>query len=131
VREVTPAGRSIGFPAWSPDGKWIAAQERIEGATRLVILPAEGGEIRTLVSDPVESWANSWSPDGDRIVFAGLRNGVWNIYWVSRSTRKVHQLTHFTSQSAFVRYPTWSPRNDQVAFEYNELEANIYVGDLR
>jgi Tol biopolymer transport system component/DNA-binding winged helix-turn-helix (wHTH) protein len=131
VHQVTPAGRSIGFPVWSPDGRWIAAQERIQGSTRLVILPAEGGEIRTLVSDPVESWANSWSQDGDRIAFAGLRNGVWNIYWVSRSTGRVQQLTHLSSQSAFVRYPTWSPGNDQVAFEYNELEANIYVGDLR
>jgi Tol biopolymer transport system component/DNA-binding winged helix-turn-helix (wHTH) protein len=131
LHPATPAGRSIGFPAWSPDGRWIAAQERIQDSTRLVILPADGGEIRTLVSDPVESWANSWSPDGNRIAFAGLRNGVWNIYWVSRSTGGVHQLTHFTSQSAFVRYPTWSPRNDQVAFEYNGLEANIYVGDLR
>ncbi|HTS31364.1 MAG TPA: winged helix-turn-helix domain-containing protein [Bryobacteraceae bacterium] len=131
VREVTPPGRSIGFPAWSPDGRWIAAQERVQDATRLVILPAEGGEIRTLVSDPGESWANSWSPDGDRIAFAGLRDGVWNIFWVSRTTGAVHQLTHFTSQSEFVRYPTWSPRNNQVAFEYNALEANVYVADVR
>lgn len=131
VRQITPEGRSIGYPAWSPDGRWIAAQERIQGTTRLVVLPAEGGEIRTLVSDPVDSWANSWSPDGERIVFAGLRGGVWNIYWVSRSTGAIQQLTHFNSQSAFVRYPVWSPKNDQVAFEYNELSANIYVGELR
>jgi len=130
-RTITPAGRSIGFPAWSPDGRWIAAQERVQNVTRLVIVPADGGEIQTLVNDPVESWAHSWSPDGERIAFAGLRDGVWNIYWVSRSTRQVHQLTHFTSQSSFVRYPTWSPKNNQVAFEYNAFEANIYVGDLR
>jgi Tol biopolymer transport system component len=131
VRPITPAGRSIGYPVWSPDGRWIAAQERVRDGTTLVILPAEGGEIRTLVSEPVDSWANSWSPDGTRIAFAGLRNGVWNIYWVSRTTGELHQLTHLTSQASFVRYPTWSPKNDRLAFEYNAFEANIYVGDLR
>src|SRR5262249_34894858 len=94
IRPITPAGRSIGYPSWSRDGRWIAAQERVRDVTNLVILPAEGGEIRTLVSEPVESWANSWSPDGTRIAFAGLRDGVWNIYWVSRATGEVHQLTH-------------------------------------
>lgn len=131
VRDLTPIERNISFGCWSPDGRWIAAQERIRGRSTLVLVSVETGDIRTLVDVPGHSWAHDWSPDGDRIVFAGLRDGVWNIYWVSRSTSHVEQLTRFTSQSAFVRYPAWSPGNDQVAFEYNELAANIYLADLK
>jgi Tol biopolymer transport system component/DNA-binding winged helix-turn-helix (wHTH) protein len=128
---VTPAERSIGFGFWSPDGKWIAAAERIHGDSHLVILPAEGGEVKTLVDAPSQNFAYDWSPDGQRISFAGLRDGVWNVYWVSRSTGKVQQLTQFQSKAAFVRYPAWSPKGDQVVFEYNDTAANIYVGELK
>jgi Tol biopolymer transport system component len=83
-----------------------------------------------LVDSFEEAWPSEWAPDNDRILFAGQRNGVWNAYWVSKSTRKIVQLTHFDSKSAFVRYPSWSPRNNQVVFERNELTANIYIADL-
>ena len=131
VRDLTPLDRNISFGCWAPDGRWIAAQERIRGRSTLVLISVETGEIRTLVDEPGHSWAHDWSPDGDRIVFAGLRDGLWNIYWVSRSSGRIEQLTRFTSQSAFVRYPAWSPTNRQVAFEYNELAANIYLAELK
>jgi len=40
-------------------------------------------------------------------------------------------LTHFDTKSAFVRYPAWSPKGDQIVFERNDLVANIYVGELK
>jgi Tol biopolymer transport system component/DNA-binding winged helix-turn-helix (wHTH) protein len=131
VRELTPEGRSIGYPCWSPDGKWIAAEEQQHGRSSVVVFPAAGGEIRTVVNDAVHSWPHDWAPDSDRIVFAGQRGGVWNIYWVSRSTGRVEQVTRFTSQASFDRYPSWSPRGDQIVFEHNDLTANVYVADLR
>jgi Tol biopolymer transport system component len=131
IRDLTPADRNISFPCWSPDGRWIAAQERTQGRSTVVIIAVDSGEIRTLVNEPGHSWAHDWSLDGDRIAFAGLRDGVWNVYWVSRSTGHMEQLTRFTSQSAFVRYPVWSPKRDRVAFEYNELAANVYLAEVR
>ena len=56
---------------------------------------------------------------------------MWNIYWVSRNTGRVQQLTTFDKKLAFVRYPAWSPKGDQIVFERNDLVANIYVGELR
>ena len=41
------------------------------------------------------------------------------------------QLTHFTKQSGFVRYPVWSPKGDRLIFEHNDLTSNIYVADQK
>jgi Tol biopolymer transport system component len=131
VRAVTPAGRDIGFPVISPDGKWIAAEERVQGQARLVIFPIAGGEVRTLISDMTQAFPHDWSPDGERISFAGQKDGVGNIYWVSRASGQVRQLTNFDSKSAFVRYPAWSPKGDRIIFERNNVVANIYVGELK
>jgi Tol biopolymer transport system component/DNA-binding winged helix-turn-helix (wHTH) protein len=130
VRILTPAARNIGFPCWSPDGHWIAAEERVHGDTTLVVLPSAGGEIRTVAKELSQYFPYDWSPDSSRIVFAGLSHGVWNIYWISVSTGKVEQLTHFTSQFGSVRYPAWSPKGDQILFEHNDLTSNIYIADL-
>jgi Tol biopolymer transport system component len=131
LRYVTPPERDISFGCWSPDGKWIAAEERVNGQTNLVVMSSEGGPVRPLVTEPVESWPHDWAPDSDRIVFAALRDGVWNVYWVSRSTGQVHQVTRYTSQSAFVRYPSWSPRGNQIVFEHNDLNANVFLAEVK
>jgi hypothetical protein len=107
-----------------------AAEERMHGDTTLVVFPSAGGEIRTVAKELTQYFPYDWSPDNDRIVFAGLSHGVWNIYWISVSTGKVEQLTHFTSQFGSVRYPAWSPKGDQILFEHNDLTSNIYIADL-
>ncbi|MDI3338974.1 MAG: S9 family peptidase [Sphaerobacter sp.] len=61
------------FPQWSPDGRMIAVQvpNRNGMCSQLGLIPADGGEL-TLVGPEdgvVGVW--SWSPSGDRIVFAG------------------------------------------------------------
>ena len=131
VRPLTPATRNIEYPCWSPDGRWVAARENVEGQTALVVFPSTGGEIQTLVREPAQSLAYSWSPDGRRISFSGLRGGVWNVYWVDRVTREVRQLTHFATPSASVDEPAWSPRGDQIIFERYDQSANIYIANLR
>jgi WD40 repeat protein len=131
LRKVTPDQGNYGFPCWSKDSKWIAVEDRTGGRNTLNYLPVSGGEIRRVNTGMPQSMAHDWSPDSDKIVFAGLSNGAWNIYWVSRSTGRMQQLTHFTSQSGFVRYPAWSPKNDQIVFEKNDASANIYIADLR
>jgi Tol biopolymer transport system component len=78
-----------------------------------------------------QSWPHSWSPDGDKIVFAGARDGVWNLWWVSRADKSVKQLTHNTKLNAYFRYPAWSPRANQIVSEYSESRGNIYLMELR
>lgn len=131
IRKLTPAESSYGYPSWSKDGKWIAAEQRVGGRNEAVYLSSGSGEIRKLNTGVEQALVHDWSPDSDKISFAGLRNGVWNVYWISVSSGKVQQLTHFTSHSAFVRYPAWSPHNDQIVFENNDVSANVYLAQLR
>ncbi len=72
-----------------------------------------------------------FSRDGDRISFAGERNGVWNVWWVSRSTKQQKQVTNYKKLNAFVRYPAWSPLGNQIVYEYAETTGNIWMMELK
>lgn len=120
-----------GFPAWSPDVKFIAYQLQRGDDAYLMIMPSDGGESTQLTFDHGRSWPHSFSPDGDRILFAGEREGIWNVYWISRTTKQQKQLTHYTKPNSFVRYPAWSPLGNQIAYEYAETAGNIWTLDLR
>jgi Tol biopolymer transport system component len=76
-------------------------------------------------------FVNSWSPDGSKVAFAGRRNGVWNIYWVSIKDKAEKKLTDYTGLNTYVRYPTWSPRGNQIVYEYSETTGNIWLLELK
>ncbi|MDQ3749898.1 MAG: serine/threonine-protein kinase [Acidobacteriota bacterium] len=131
ARALTFDKELAGYPCWSPDGKTLGFQIKRGNDTHIGVISSDGGEITQLTFDKGQSWAHSFSPDGDKIVFAGFRNGVWNLYWVSRSTKQQKQLTNYTKLNSYVRYPTWSPLGNQIAFEYAETTGNIWVADLK
>jgi len=70
-------------------------------------------------------------PDGAIIAFAGLRDGVWNIWWVSRNGKARKRVTNYTKPNIYVRYPAWSPRGNQIVYEYAETSGNIRIMELK
>jgi len=130
-RQLTFDQEMIGFPSWSPDGKTLATEMKRGPNYFLVLIPSAGGPPEQLVSDNGLSWPHDWSHDGDKILFAGERNGIWNVYWVSRSNKAQKQLTHYSKFNAFVRYPAWAPSGNQIVYEYQETTGNIWVMDLK
>src|ERR1043166_1181704 len=130
-RQLTFDKEMAGFPCWSPDGRWLAVEVKRGEETQIALLPSGGGEPVQLTSEHGDSWPHSFSPDGDKVAFAGRRGGVWNIYWVSRSTRQQKQLTDYSKLNAFVRYPAWSPLGTQIVYEYNEVTGNIWTAELK
>ena len=130
-RQLTFDKVRASFPTWSPDGKLVAVGMTNNGEPGIYIIPQEGGEPEQLLSDKSPTFFWGWSPDGDKILFAGQRNEIWNIYWISRSTKQQKQLTNFTKLDSFVRYPTWSPSGDKIVYEYTETTGNIWMMDLK
>lgn len=130
-RQLTLDPELMGFPCWSPDSQWIAVEMKRGADTHLVVIPSNGGLPEQLTAQPGQSWPGSWAADQDRIAFAGQRNGIWNVYWVSRRTKQQKQLTSYAKPNIYVRNPVWSPRNDQIVYEYGETTGNVWLLELK
>jgi len=57
TREVVPHDSRAEWPAWSPDGAWIA----FTSAGHVFVVSSQGGTIRSLT----EGSHPAWRPDGD------------------------------------------------------------------
>jgi Tol biopolymer transport system component len=121
---------STGYPIWSPDGQWLAVEMKRGERTHIGMIARDGQTIEQLTDEPGQSWPHSWSPDGEHVAYAAERGGVWNIWEVSRRTRETHQLTHFTSSSGYVRYPSWSPGGNRIVFEREARTATVWTIQL-
>jgi len=130
-KQLTFDKELAGFACWSPDGKFLAYQLKRGDDAYVMLIPSEGGEPVQLTSGHGRSWPYGFSPDGDKIVFAGDRGGLWNVWWVSRSTKQQKQLTNYTKPNSFVRYPSWSSLGNQIAYEYAETSGNIWLMELK
>ncbi len=131
VKQLTFDKEAMGFPCWSPDGKFLAFEVKRGDATHVGMMPSAGGDVVQLTSAHGQSWPHSWSPDGDKIAFAGFRDGFWNVWWVSRTSRALKRVTNYTKLNAFVRYPAWSPQGDRIVYEYTETTGNIWLMELK
>ncbi|PWT92937.1 MAG: hypothetical protein C5B55_05450 [Blastocatellia bacterium] len=130
AKQLTFDKEASGFACWSPDSKYIAFETKRGDDNFLFIIPSTGGEPVQLNSDRGQSWPHSFSTDGDKIIFAGFREGYWNVWSYSLSTKQEKQLTHYKKLNAFVRYPSWSPLG-QIAYEYAETTGNIWMVDVK
>jgi Tol biopolymer transport system component/DNA-binding winged helix-turn-helix (wHTH) protein len=116
ARRVTADAEAITYPWWSPDGQWLAVTMKRGKFTQVGVVSKNGGVVEQITDAPGFSAPASWSPGGDEIAFAGQRDGVWNVWTVSRRTRATRPLTHFTAPSDYVSYPSWSAGGRRIAF---------------
>ena len=129
--QLTFGPSGIGWPEYSRDGAWLAVQvDQPHGMTQIGLMPASGGPVR-IIKDGGVNYSWSFSPDDSKILYAGLENDVWNIYWVSIRTHEIRRLTDYRNLRTYVRYPDWALTGDKIVYEFNESKGNVYVAELR
>lgn len=128
---MTSAPLGAGYARYSHDGKRLFFQVRQQnGANQLTVMPSSGGPME-VIKDGGVNFSFGSSPDDSKVPYAGLVDGVWNIYWISVSTHEVRQLTHYNQSRIYVRYPVWSRTGDKIVYEFNEPRGNVYLADIR
>lgn len=99
------AGRSIGV---SPDGNHVVAFVRRERGRSLAFFNVLAGKLEREVPFPGidQELAPSYSPDGKKVVFAGIANGNFDIFTYDLDSGTV---TNVTRDAAYDAAPTYSP----------------------
>lgn len=129
-------------PAWSPDGKLLVfispcpkRGDFFENAytnSSLYLMNADGTSKPTqLTNAPGADFDPAWSPDGERIAFASMRDGQKQIYTLDASSLAVTRLTN-TVSGIETGQPAWSPDGSMIAYMVERLGTyQIWVMDSK
>lgn len=112
--QLTNVDGSDEYPAWSPDGRWIAFQ-RIDatGLHTMLVSPIGGPERK--VGDKLCSGTLAWSRDSQSLVCSGLGN---NLVLVRVEGGEVRPLTSVAPPQADT-YPAISPDGEKLLFVHS------------
>ncbi len=135
VIESDIGGRRGQFPAWSPDGQWIAFQR---GGNRFgtYIIPRQGGEAtRVGPGWAYANWGPAWDSDGKHLVYHAAE--------VVDTPLMVHELASGAEKRLLDdikptgwHWASWSPRGTYLAFHQitenaaGKLDTSLYLGNV-
>ena len=102
----------------------IALARESGDRSEIVLVPEKGGQGRTLVTGGEADAGPSFSPNGNRLVFASSREGTWDLF-ILTLPEKVSRLTR-DAGSEFD--PQWSPDGKSIAYERTvDGQRDVYV----
>lgn len=125
-----------GTPSFSPDGKKIAFVSNKDGALRIYVMgiPPEGMRLGAIKADLLsthskESSAPAWSPDGTKIAYCAMTNGVRQIWIYDFDKNEERQLTQGAGHK---ENPSWAPNSTHLVFNTNIVDVNseLYIMNL-
>ena len=134
AEQVTSEHALIEFVDLSPNGKLLAVSSDRRGNQDLWLLPAAGGEMTPLTTDPTPDWNPRWSPDGSEMAFYAFRSGNRDIWVMPSRGGPARQVTSHPATDA---RPAWSPDGREIAFSSQRTEGsgrwivNAKGGDAR
>ena len=100
----------------SSSGDRIAFVSDRDGDDEILVMNADGTEVRQLTDNDDKDWVPSWSPGGDRIAFMSARGGDWEIFVMNADGTEARQLTDNDDSDTG---PSWSPGGDRIVFTSN------------
>jgi Tol biopolymer transport system component len=122
-RAIVHGGRSGSFESlrfldtqlsWSFDGRYIALVGESQGRDAIYIIDAEKGKrVNKITPDMDGIISPSWSPDGNRIVFTGIKNDQSDLFVIDSDGTGLYQLTDDVHSEL---QPQWSPDGATIAF---------------
>ena len=130
ARRLTFGGNNR-FPIWSPDGRHVAFQSDRDGDLAVFRQPVDGGAAERLTT-PESGTAHipeSWSPNGDVLLFSASKDFVTSLWMLSLSD-KVARPFGDAAQSSLPTDATFSPDGRWVAYQIARpgmIEASTYV----
>jgi len=109
------------LPVWSPDGKEIACSTvspsrpdvREVISSQIYVVDVESGQRRLVTGAVLDAVQPSWSPDGRRIAFWGVRDGARDIFTVPRQGGAVVAVTN---DEWLDWNPVWAPGGKHLYF---------------
>jgi len=104
-------------PAWSPDGRFVAAFTDAGGEQALALFPQDGAgapRLLDLGAPPSFFYAPSWSPDGKRIACTDKRLNVW-VLDVESGARTLIDTDSYDHPVRSLD-PAWSPDGRWLAY---------------
>lgn len=118
VRNLTRSpGVADRYPAWSPDGKWIAYFSDASGEYALHLSDQTGlGEVKKIsMGNPPSYFYNpTWSPDSKKIAYHDKRLNLWYVDIEKGTPVKV--ATNYYDHPVRSMDPAWAPDSKWIAF---------------
>jgi Tol biopolymer transport system component len=114
--EHTSENNYIESVAISPDGEWIAFDSNRRGNMDIWLMHKDGGEVRTLTTNPAHDWCPYWSSDGENIIFHSMRTGNRDLFVIPVGGGALTRLTNHPAEDLL---PVWSPDGSTIAFLSN------------
>lgn len=123
-RRLTAHPGNASFPAFSPDGRWVAyyriyrAHPADAADTRaLWIVPAEGGEPRALTDGASTEVQPAFRPDGRMLAYVGHTGGAEELWTLPlRDGLADGPARRLATPGSAVSLPAWSPDGGRIAF---------------
>ena len=97
LRQLTEDPAQDLYPAWSPDGQWIAFWSNREGGNAVYLMDADGANPKRLANGRSPEWA----PDGQQIAFVSRQDDLEGIFIMDTEGENIKLLVEGGNQPAW------------------------------